>query len=824
MLLNILPTLTKFPGSGELKKWDDSWANTLKFWDSSGENASGIASTSDKVIEFYISNQPYLQADSAILVQMAGFIQNTLYSGLYALAEVSSGLIKAALAPLYYLPQMLMDPNNPFHILYYICVSIGVLFVTLSVLMSIPKLSKQQGGLSTGVGNALFTVGMMFVLPFIIASASDFTQKTASEVLGSGTTSLAAAPMIDNTVDVEKWALSGFNKEPFSKDAPLYNSLGKADRPIPDFASTVDKDDVELLNKIAKSKQNVSSDGIPIKEIGNVFQFSPKISPQNDKSDKPQYSLEKLSMEKGITHINDKQYKRYRVQNMPAILSYAVVIVVGALFAIKIMRATISVYTNLIGSAVAASRDAAKSTEPIKNSIMETLNSFIAIFLDIFLLFLFTYFSSSLPKQIASNYSGLMHGLVYAMVMGILAISTYNGSSAIERQFGMTSGARGQGGIMRSMAMPGAFLGSMTGGMMADKMRQKRNEKALEGAKDKPDKSGKDDPSKPIVNNGEKQADLLDAPDTQESNTNQTNQENDATNASSSSNAPSNENQNSVVQSSESSDSSTEQDNMNAQGGGTNPGDSAADGLDDQPQNGDSGSDDGKTDDPDLDSLEENGPETDDFGGESTQGFDDPENAGEDAADALDDDDETDTSITNDGETAASTLDDDGDSYGDSSDNPTNNGENTLDQIDSNADADGESDDDKPDYNPGQDVDGLDDPSDETETQSGSSDMGEDSAVKLDNDYSEGAQTGYNTTPDFTETGQSGDNSDSGGYGQLPPDVQERLDEQEKQHKQNEFDMQQQNRKQYRKQKNRQRLEQAIRDIDQAEDPNKPTQ
>ncbi|WP_419154735.1 hypothetical protein [Weissella minor] len=484
MLINLLPTLISFPGDKKLEEWNDSWENTLKFWSTAGEKAKGVGSTKNEVINFFISNQPYLEAWNGIFILMSGYVQNVIYKSLYFFAQATSGLMKAALTPLYYLPKMLMDPHSVLHVLFYICISVAISLTGLGLLLRIPSLTKKQGGLSKGIGNSFFTIGMMFLLPFFVAFAGEFTQKTLSEVIDGGgnkSSSIAAAPMVNNTVDVEQWALDGFEKTPFSRKAPIYNNLEEADNPIPDFTNMVDKDDVKLINEIAKSNGNFSnSKQTETKNVGKAFQYSPRLSPKNDNENRPQYSLDKLSLDKGWTHIGDKYYKRFKVQNFPAIASFLIFIFVGALFAIKVTRSTIGAYTNMLASVVANGRDTTLSVETTKKSIMEIFNSFMAIFLDVFMLILFNDLAGKLPNQIASDYSGLMRGLVYVMVLGVLAIMTFNGSSAIERQFGMTAGAHGQVGSLRALGMPGALLGSMAGGMLSDKMRDSRHKKALE--------------------------------------------------------------------------------------------------------------------------------------------------------------------------------------------------------------------------------------------------------------------------------------------------------------------------------------------------------
>ncbi|WP_419153692.1 hypothetical protein [Weissella viridescens] len=844
MLSNYTTLLTSYPGPEKLGKWDDSWTNTLKFWSKDGEKAGSVASTKDGVINFFISNQPYFQADSAMLVMATGFIQNAWYNMLYGLAWVSNSLIKAALAPLYYLPKMLMDPNSPLHVLYYMCVGFGVSFVILSVLVAIPRLTRKQGALSGALGNSLFTIGMLFILPFIIATAGEFTQNTLSKSLGSGTTSMAAAPMVDNTVDVEKWALNGFDKKPFSKGAPLYNNLEKADRPIPDFTSVVDKDDVELINNIAK-KKGITKDGTPVKDVGKVFQYAPKISPQNDKEDRPQYSLEKLSLEKGITHINDKEYKRFRVQNFPATVSYLIIIAVGALFAIKIMRSSIGSYINLLGTVVASGRDAAKSAEPIKKSTMEILNSFVGIFLDVFMLYLFTYLSSTLPNQIASDYSGLLHGLIYAMVLGILAIMTYNGSSAIEKQFGMTPGARGQGGIARSLGMPGMMLGSAAAGMIADKQRQKRNENVLNDMKKGDEKAAKEqvDSPNPDSTKAEKAAQGLD--DDGDEETSSTGTQGNSSTA------------NSTQENTGGTDSTDDSAETNGSDGGNDSGaassaegEAAARGLDDD---GSDSEEAGQSQDPGQADINGELSGEGDSDGDATSGMMNSDEGG-DALDRLDaDEDGADNSVPDDsdGAYAASQLDDD---LSDDEQTPLSDeaGETAADNLE----------DDLGDQarNMPEDEGQLDDSGAEPDGYAAMNDgqAGESASSRL-NDYDEGATGPTNANPsgrrDYssangresvsnngrTNVSTRGQQANRGGRGRTNDAVaqareylkeddvrmQKVMQNQERRHKmqsqQQNFAANDQRIHQMRRQKNIQRVDRTLRDLDQGyEDPTKP--
>lgn len=482
-LMNIIGTA--LPPNMDFDGWTEDWTNWAT---GKGGSVGSTADKSNELINFYFENRHYLSAHSGILNNFAGWFQTGWYTLLHGLATVTNYLMQAALAPLYYLPKYLMNPNSPLHVLYYGTLAIGISLIVVSFLSQIPKYL--GGGRAEELKNAtkssLFTIGMLCVMPYVFVTGANMTHGVMKNVTQE--TMNPITPLAANTVDLNEWAMDNFAEMPFTgENNKIYNSLNKT-KEVPDFAAGIDNDNVKMLEKLVEASGNKS-----IEQVPEVFKFRLIQAPTdpNDTNAEPQYTLVNLNLDKGLLNVANPQYKRYKVNNFAASASYIIFIVVSLLMSVKVARASLGTIGSLLGASIASGRDGARSTEGVKTSIMEILNSCIGIFLDVMMLWLFMSLSGTLPKEIATSIAPegniVVYSMVYVFILAMVGLVTFNGSSALERQFGLQSGAKGQAGTLRSMTAPGMMLGAgMIGGAgyLAGKKKEQRAREALERAKE----------------------------------------------------------------------------------------------------------------------------------------------------------------------------------------------------------------------------------------------------------------------------------------------------------------------------------------------------
>ncbi|MBJ7689004.1 hypothetical protein HAU32_08465 [Weissella confusa] len=337
--------------------------------------------------------------------------------------------------------------------------------------------------------NSMTSLFLMLAVPFIATTTGDMMTRFVLPNISTGSTSnLADVPLRDNTLDLATWATDGFQSQPFASKSPNLNGLDKMGiNDIPDFTTEMTLPQINQLNKMVsqspfndKSKTpNVkdgdqSQDHVDIKNVGNVFQYKLQASPLGDGT----YTLENLDIKDGTFSFAKTRYKRYSVQNIPAIAAFAVIIGVGFLLAIKISRTVIMSYAELIGAFLQAGRDVG-SSQPMKQAVMKQLNVALAATVDILMLYLFTQMIGTVPNDVANYVAGLPGGefarpLAYVVMMAVLGIAAYNGSSVLEKSFGVEAGYQGSANTFGLMTAPGAMLGSFVGAKLANQRLQKR--------------------------------------------------------------------------------------------------------------------------------------------------------------------------------------------------------------------------------------------------------------------------------------------------------------------------------------------------------------
>lgn len=451
-----MSNLSPFPGTGFDDYNTDNWIKNAWNWVTGNDHR---VSDSNDLIKFYLDRQHWLSPSSNVMNNIMGWAQDAWYGLLHSFATGVEYLIKAALFPVYELPKMLIeDGNSTLHILYF--GAVGISFALMGIFAIVAMFgfmgTGQNDELKRKLKNIFGNTSLVLILPLIFYAGGQFMNNLVGS--GSANIGLADTPLKTNTLDMEKWAVDSFASEPFSDENTEYNNLGK--NQVPDFTEIIDKDDVSALNSIGKEKAKKSFD------IGSVFNYQLDTIANNDGSNNPKYKLKKLSLKSGITHTLENSYKRYRVQNIPATGAFLIIIIVGGLMAVKIMRASIGMVGKVVVAPVVAGRDAANSVEGIKGTINDLINGWLGIFMDLFMLQIFSSLIGTLPQKVAGSVDGaggFIRGIVYLLVMGVLAFACFDGSSAIEKQFGMSGGGKGQGGFLGRMSAPGVALGALAG-------------------------------------------------------------------------------------------------------------------------------------------------------------------------------------------------------------------------------------------------------------------------------------------------------------------------------------------------------------------------
>lgn len=490
--------MSNFPGSTSLDKWKDSWTNWIS---GSGENVGNyyLPGSSDKAINFYYDHQHFFHVLPGWVSSMEGWLQNLIYTSLYRLASLSTLVIQGALYLFTVLPNALMNKASPLHQTVVLLTGVAVGLMSISIMFL--ALNGLRGGKNNHIKNLLSNAGtsiaLMALIPIIAGSIGTFmTTYVIPSISVGSTANLASAPLKDNTLDISTWALDGFQSEPFSSSSPNLNGLGDFGlNDIPDFGETMTAGNINQLNETAKSSDYNNQSRTPhvdanagqtgqkstdIMSVGNTFQYRLKASPVGD----GKYYLENLDVKDGVLSFSKYRYKRYYVQNFAAIGAYFVIIIVGLLLAFKIMRMVISAYIDLGASALQAGRDAG-SSQPMKAAVSKLLNVAMAATLDIVFLNLFISLLSTVPNDVANYVNGLPGGsvarpIVYLFTYAALGLATYNGSSAMERAFGVESGYNNSVNLLNGLTAPGAFFGAALGSKISAANQKRKLEQAIQ--------------------------------------------------------------------------------------------------------------------------------------------------------------------------------------------------------------------------------------------------------------------------------------------------------------------------------------------------------
>lgn len=502
MLNNMITMMmSNFPGTTELDSWKDSWSNWISGnGDKVGKyfTPNGSGNDNNQAINFYYEHQHFFHVLPGWISSLEGWLQNVVYVSLYGLASLSTLVIQGALYLFTVLPNALMNKASPLHQTVVLLTSVAVGLMTISIMFL--ALNGLRGGknnqLKNIISNAGTSIALMALIPIIAGVIGNFmTTYVIPSVSVGSTSSLASAPLKDNTLDLSTWALDGFQSEPFSSSSPNLNALGNfGTNDIPDFGETMTAGNINQLNETAKSSAynnksktphvdvnagQASQKSTDITSVGNTFQYRIKASPVGD----GKYYLENLDVKDGLLSFSKYRYKRYYVQNLSAIGSYFVIIFVGLLMAFKIMRSVISAYVDLGASALQAGRDAG-SSQPMKAAISKQLNVAMAATLDIVFLNMFVSLLSSVPNDVANYVNGLPGGgiarpIAYLFTYAALGLATYNGSSAMEKAFGIESGYNNSTNLLNGLTAPGAFFGAALGSRISAANQKRKLEKAV---------------------------------------------------------------------------------------------------------------------------------------------------------------------------------------------------------------------------------------------------------------------------------------------------------------------------------------------------------
>jgi hypothetical protein len=482
---------TPFPGQDKLKEWDslvDALMNGVK----SALNGGSLTDTSmykpisDPVINFYLQNKPWLEPAGSLWSVLGGTLQSVVYSLFTVVASIATMLMRASLYLFQVIPNALMDKNSALHGFFWVIllIAVGLMAVTLVFWAFNYLRGAKTHVFTTMVVNVFTSILMLIGIPFLTVFIGYMLNTYMGPLLGStNQNSLSMQPLVDNTVDMETWALDGFAHKPFSGDAPVMNNLDAQNAFVPDFTETIDGGQISEINSFAGKMNNVSKSGVNIQNVGDVFKYQVR-SGQTDNAAQQSnlYTVTKIDV-KGTWGIDavSTRYKRYKVQNITAILAYAVLILFSTLMSLKIGKAAIGSVLNMIGSIIAVGRDVANAQQA-KTMMMDSINTGLGVTLDLLFIWLFPQVLSTWPNA-AREYVATLGPVgevagpfVYVLTMIMVAWGLFNGSSAVERIFGMDSGLNES---VRSGAQWFA-VGSMLGSPLAQKMAERRDQKQID--------------------------------------------------------------------------------------------------------------------------------------------------------------------------------------------------------------------------------------------------------------------------------------------------------------------------------------------------------
>jgi len=490
---NLLTFLTAFPGDAALTKWDSVLQKFIsgiaKAMTGEGADTSMWATKSDKMIEFYLSNQQWLNPNHQVLTVVTGWLQNVIYGLLTWLAGIATVLMQGSLYLFQVIPQQLTNNKSEFHALFVWLASISIAMSVVGVIFWTFNYARGANDHKVSVlaNNLVTSLVLMFVMPALTVFIGWAMTTYVSPIIGTTTQgSLAMKPLSDNTVDMETWAIDGFQHKPFSQNSPQLNDLNDADSFIPDFSESIDAGEIAQINSLASQVNNksvtpnqvgqtggkVDSSSVDIKKVGNVFNYQVVPAPTAEAGEHAsRYTISKMNI-KGATFgvdggLTSVRYKRYRVQNISAIFSYLIIIILSVLMSIKVGRAALGAGFNLAAGILAIGRDVG-TTQPAKTMFMEQINTGLVVMVDVLMLWLSASVITSWPKIVADYVASLGGAgiaawpIVYVLSMALIALAIYSGTGAIQRVFGIEDGLNDS---FRSGSMMTAVSSFVAGGM-----------------------------------------------------------------------------------------------------------------------------------------------------------------------------------------------------------------------------------------------------------------------------------------------------------------------------------------------------------------------
>lgn len=471
------------------------------------------------LIKFYIDNNHWLSPEFNFWISLTGILQNGWYAFLHGLTDVATMMMTGSLYLFKVIPDQLIHSDGAFHQVFLGVLGIG--FALMTVSMTVWLLGYMRGKRENEMTQVFTQVGVaagsIILLPIIVGFLANMVVGyliPSVSGINQSSSALSLEPLKSNTIDMVTWAErgDGFGGDPDHSDLTKFNGIGKssaATLAIPDYTTVMDSTQKTAVKQYAEDNGN-------LKGVENVFNYKLANGSfiDNNGDVKEGYGLEKLKEDKGVLSALGSSYKRFKVQNFIASVSYIALIFTAFGMSIKVAKAAMNGLSEFIAMPLAMGRDIATSGEHGKKSLMMIINTVLGVVVDVFMLGLFVQLQSTIPNQVA-NYLGDMHNLAattakpyaYLLTLVMLCFAIYNGSSAIERTFGLDNGANGMHKSVLPMFTAGAMLGSSlkgAGSRIGDMMDAAKMKKLTED-KTKEEAGG----TQGIVNNGKALAQRL---------------------------------------------------------------------------------------------------------------------------------------------------------------------------------------------------------------------------------------------------------------------------------------------------------------------------
>lgn len=473
------------------------------------------------LIKFYMDNNHWLKPEGNWQISFWGSVQNGVYALFHALTDVATMMMTGSLYLFKIIPDQLIHSDGSFHKVFLGVLGVGFALMTISMMIWLlgylrGKRENEMTQVFTQIGVA---AGSIILLPIIVGFLANMVVGyliPSVSGINQSSSALSLEPLKSNTIDMVTWAErgDGFGGDPDHSDLTKFNGIGKssaASLAIPDYTTVMDSTQKTAVKQYAEESGNGN-----LKGLENVFDYELANGSfiDNNGDVKEGYGLEKLKEEKGALSALGTSYKRYKVQNLIAIISYLALIFTAFGMSIKVAKAAMNGLGEFIAMPLAMGRDIATSGEHGKKSLMMIINTVLGVVVDVFMLGLFVELQSTIPNQVA-DYLGSMHNIAattakpygYLLTLVVLCFAIYNGSSAIERTFGLDNGANGMHKPLLPMFTAGAMLGASlkgAGSRIGDAIDSSKMKKLTED-KTKEEAGGVQN----IVNNGKALASRL---------------------------------------------------------------------------------------------------------------------------------------------------------------------------------------------------------------------------------------------------------------------------------------------------------------------------